>query len=178
MKGILLICLALTFVAFARPSLQLDKDRIEAGKTFGLQLVYPLNELPENRDNLTIETQNGFTFMGLDSSDQVIRPDIEDMFNSFFGGGRNRGGYKARIYTFKLSNRRLDQSPGTGGWERIYNETVQVTYTENGMDSDSELTVYLNGTELSALPDTVLRKYQYKVNSINNRCLQDGYRKR
>ena len=102
MKRILLICLALTFVAFARPSLQLDKDRIEAGKTFGLQLVYPLNELPENRDNLTIETQNGFTFMGLDSSDQVIRPDIEDMFNSFFGGGRNRGGYKARIYTFKL----------------------------------------------------------------------------
>ena len=36
------------------------------------------------------------------------------------------------------------------------------------MDSDSELTVYLNGTELSALPDTVLRKYQYKVNSIND----------
>ena len=102
MKRILLICLALTFGAFARPSLQLDKDRIEAGKTFGLQLVYPLNELPENRDNLTIETQNGFTFLGLDSTDQVIRPDIEDMFNSFFGGGRNRGGYKARIYTFKL----------------------------------------------------------------------------
>ena len=78
------------------------------------------------------------------------------------------------IYTFKLSNRRLDQSPGTGGWERIYNETVQVTYTENGMDSDSELTVYLNGTELSALPDTVLRKYQYKVNSINDIPLSDN----
>ena len=78
MKRILLICLALTLGAFARPSLQLDKDRIEAGKTFGLQLVYPLNELPENRDNLTIETQNGFTFLGLDSTDQVIRPGTQE----------------------------------------------------------------------------------------------------
>ena len=101
MKRILLICLALALGASARPSLQLDKERIESGKTFGLQLVYPLSDLPENRSGFSIDTQNGFTFMGLDSSDQVIRPSMEDMFNSFFGGG-NRGGYKARIYTFKL----------------------------------------------------------------------------
>ena len=101
MKRILLICLALALGAIARPSLQLDKERIESGKTFGLQLVYPLSDLPENRSGFSIDTQNGFTFMGLDSSDQVIRPSMEDMFNSFFGGG-NRGGYKARIYTFKL----------------------------------------------------------------------------
>ena len=101
MKRILLICLALALGAAARPSLQLDKDRIEAGKTFGLQLIYPLSDLPENRSGFSIDTQDGFTFLGLDSSDQVIRPSMEDMFNSFFGGG-SRGGYKARIYTFKL----------------------------------------------------------------------------
>ncbi len=101
MKRILLICLALALGASARPSLQLDKDRIEAGKTFGLQLIYPLSDLPENRSGFSIDTQDGFTFLGLDSSDQVIRPSMEDMFNSFFGGG-SRGGYKARIYTFKL----------------------------------------------------------------------------
>ena len=96
MKRIILICLALALGASARPSLQLDKERIESGKTFGLQLVYPLSELPENRTGFSIETQNGFSFLGLDSSDQVIRPSMEEMFNSFFGGG-SRGGYKARI---------------------------------------------------------------------------------
>ena len=101
MKRILLICLALALGASARPSLQLDRDRVEAGKTFGLQLVYPLSDLPENRSGFSIDTQNGFTFLGLDSSDQVIRPSMEEMFNSFFGGG-SRGGYKARVYTFKL----------------------------------------------------------------------------
>lgn len=101
MKRIILICLALALGASARPSLQLDRERVEAGKTFGLQLVYPLSDLPENRSGFSIDTQNGFTFLGLDSSDQVIRPSMEEMFNSFFGGG-SRGGYKARVYTFKL----------------------------------------------------------------------------
>ena len=102
MKRIILFCLAAALCVSARPSLQVDRERVESGKNFGLQLVFPLNELPENRSELQIETANGFTLVGIDSTDQVIRPDIEDMFNSFFGGGRNRGGYKARVYTFKL----------------------------------------------------------------------------
>ena len=102
MKRIILLCLAATLCAQARPSLQLDRERIESGKTFGLQLVFPLQELPENRGNLQIETANGFSLVSLDSTDQVMRPDIDDMFNSFFGGGHNRGAYKARIYTFNL----------------------------------------------------------------------------
>ena len=102
MKRIILFCLAAALCAQARPSLQVDRERIESGKTFGLQLVFPLNELPENRSDLLIETANGFSLVGLDSADKVIRPDIEDMFNSFFSGGGNRGGYKARIYTFNL----------------------------------------------------------------------------
>ena len=102
MKRIILFCLAAALCAQARPSLQVDRERVESGKNFGLQLVFPLNELPENRSELQIETANGFTLVGIDSTDQVIRPDIEDMFNSFFGGSRNRGGYKARVYTFKL----------------------------------------------------------------------------
>ena len=101
MKRILFICLALAIAATARPSLQLDRDRVESGKTFGLQLVFPIQELPANRSDLLFEPANGFSLAGVDSSDQVIRPSMEDMFNSFFGGG-NRGGYKARIYTFKL----------------------------------------------------------------------------
>ena len=102
MNRIIFLCLALALCAAARPSLQLDRERVESGKTFGLQLVFPLAELPENRSDLSIETQNGFSLVGLDSTEQMIRPDIEDMFNSFFGGGRNHSGYKARIYTFKL----------------------------------------------------------------------------
>ncbi|MBO6076385.1 MAG: protein BatD [Fibrobacter sp.] len=101
MKRIIFLCLALALYATARPSLQVDRERIESGKTFGLQLIFPLNELPENRSDLSIETANGFTLAGIDSTDQVIRPSMDDMFNSFFGSG-NRGGYKARVYTFKL----------------------------------------------------------------------------
>ena len=101
MKRIILFCLAAALCVTARPSLQVDRERVESGKTFGLQLVFPLNELPENRGDLQIETANGFSLVSLDSADQVIRPSMEDMFNSFFGGG-NRGGYKARVYTFKL----------------------------------------------------------------------------
>ena len=84
MKRLLLILLCLAAVATARPSLQLDRDRVESGKTFGLQLVYPLAELPENRSDLQMEPANGFTLVGIDSTDKVIRPSMEDMFNSFF----------------------------------------------------------------------------------------------
>lgn len=101
MKQIIVFCLVLAAIASARPSLQLDRERVEAGKTFGLQLVYPLSDLPENRSGFSIDTQNGFTFLGMDSTDQVMRPSMEEMFNSFWGGG-SRGAYKARIYTFKL----------------------------------------------------------------------------
>ena len=96
MKRVLLTCLALATFAAASPSLQVDRERIEAGQTFGLQFVVPLQEIPANSEVVQIETKNGFTFLGLDSTDQVIRPGFEDMF---FGGGR---AYKARIYTFKL----------------------------------------------------------------------------
>ena len=93
MKRIILFCLAAALCAQARPSLQVDRERVESGKNFGLQLVFPLNELPENRSELQIETANGFTLVGIDSTDQVIRPDIEDMFNSFFGGGGGFSGF-------------------------------------------------------------------------------------
>ncbi|MCQ2121837.1 MAG: BatD family protein [Fibrobacter sp.] len=100
MKRILPIIATVATMVIASPSLQLDRERVEAGKNFGLQLVVPLQEIPENRGELQIEPKNGFTFSGLDSTDQVIRPGFDDMFNSFFGGGSRS--YKARIYTFKL----------------------------------------------------------------------------
>lgn len=100
MKKFLLICLGLAAIVNARPSLQVDRDRVEAGKSFGLQLVVPIQELPSPREVPQLETRNGFVFVGLDSADQMMRPSMEDMFNSFFnGGGRS---YKARVYSFKL----------------------------------------------------------------------------
>lgn len=99
MKKLTIACMALAAMAFARPSLQFDRERIEAGNTFGIQLVFPLQDLPDNRSDLLFEPQNGFSLVKLDSADQLMRPD--DPFESFFGGGRNRG-YKARVYTFTL----------------------------------------------------------------------------
>ena len=84
----------------ARMSLQVDKDRVEAGKTFKLMLIVPLQELPGERGVPQLETRNGFTFLSLDSAEQVMRPDFEDMFNSFFGGGGRA--YKARVYSFNI----------------------------------------------------------------------------
>lgn len=100
MKRVLLFCLGLAVFASARPPLQVDRERIEAGQTFGLQFIVPLQEIPENREVPQIETKNNFAFVGIDSVDQVIRPGFDDMFESFFGGGGR--GYKARIYTFKV----------------------------------------------------------------------------
>ena len=100
MKKLLLILLCLAACAMARMSLQVDKDRVEAGKTFKLMLIVPLQELPAERGVPQLETRNGFTFLSLDSAEQVIRPDFEDMFNSFFGGGGRP--YKARVYSFNI----------------------------------------------------------------------------
>ncbi len=88
-------------MTFARPSLQFDRERIEMGNTFGLQLIFPMQDLPENREAPQFEAQNGFSLVKLDSADQVIRQQV-DPFEDFFGGGRSRGSYKARVYTFTL----------------------------------------------------------------------------
>ena len=87
MKRFLLLCLGLTAFVNAKPSLQVDSDRIEAGQTFNLQFIVPIQELPQNRGTLRLETRNNFKLLGLDSADQVMRPDMDDIFNSFFGGG-------------------------------------------------------------------------------------------
>ncbi|ACX74470.1 hypothetical protein Fisuc_0861 [Fibrobacter succinogenes subsp. succinogenes S85] len=100
MKRFLLLCLGLTAFVNAKPSLQVDSDRIEAGQTFNLQFIVPIQELPQNRGALRLETRNNFKFLGLDSADQVMRPDMDDIFNSFFGGGGRA--YKARVYSFKI----------------------------------------------------------------------------
>ena len=71
-------------------------------------------------------------------------------------------------YSFTLGDRHLDQTPGTSGQERITNRTLTVTYAENGMDNDSELTVYQKGTPVSDLPENVRRKYQFKLNRVDD----------
>ncbi|WP_109735278.1 MULTISPECIES: BatD family protein [unclassified Fibrobacter] len=101
MKKLMTACMALAAMTFARPSLQFDRERIEMGNTFGLQLIFPMQDLPENREAPQFEAQNGFSLVKLDSADQVIRQQV-DPFEDFFGGGRSRGSYKARVYTFTL----------------------------------------------------------------------------
>ncbi len=103
MKRIIFFCITFSICAMARVSLQLDRERVESGKSFGLQLIIPLQELPENRSDLQLNVTNGFTLLAVDSADQVIRPqpDFDDVFNSFFGGG-HAPAYKARVYTFNL----------------------------------------------------------------------------
>ena len=150
MKRILLTCLSLVAILEARPSLQLDRERIEAGQTFGLQLVMPLQELPENRGVPQIEAQNGFTFLGLDSSDQVMRPSMEDMFNSFFnGGGRS---YKARIYNFKLRapKKTGQMDAGQITWEidgQVQNISGKIPVNVQRAFTDDALTVSLTASK-------------------------------
>ena len=98
MKRFLVFFLCFAAAAMARMSLQVDKERVESGQPFKLMLIVPLQELPQNRGVPQLETRNGFSFQKLDSADQVMRPDFEDMFNSFFGGGSRP--YKARVYSF------------------------------------------------------------------------------
>ena len=116
MKRFLLLCLSLAAFVSAKPSLQVDTDRIEAGQTFKLQFIVPLQELPQNRGALHLETRNNFKLLGLDSADQVIRPDMDDFFDSFFGGGGRP--YKARVYSFKVKAPRKTgmQDLGTLTW--------------------------------------------------------------
>ena len=122
MKRLLLILLCLAAVATARMSLQVDKDRVEAGKTFKLMLIVPLQELPAERGVPQLETRNGFTFLSLDSAEQVIRPDFEDMFNSFFGGGGRP--YKARVYSFNIRAPKKTGSLDVGQIEWSINGSV------------------------------------------------------
>ena len=100
MKRFLVFFLCFAAVSMARMSLQVDRERVEAGQPFKLMLIVPLQELPQTRGVPQLETRNGFTFQKLDSADQVMRPDFEDMFNSFFGGGSRS--YKARVYSFSV----------------------------------------------------------------------------
>ena len=122
MKRLLLILLCLAVCAMARMSLQVDKDRVEAGKTFKLMLIVPLQELPAERGVPQLETRNGFTFLSLDSAEQVIRPDFEDMFNSFFGGGGRP--YKARVYSFNIRAPKKTGSLDVGQIEWSINGSV------------------------------------------------------
>lgn len=122
MKRLLLILLCLTAGAMARMSLQVDKDRVEAGKTFKLMLIVPLQELPAERGVPQLETRNGFTFLGLDSAEQVMRPGFEDMFNSFFGGGGRP--YKARVYSFNVRAPKKTGSLDVGQIEWSINGSV------------------------------------------------------
>lgn len=47
-------------------------------------------------------------------------------------------------------------------------QTALYEAAENGMDNDSELTVYQKGTPVSDLPENVRRKYQFKLNRLDD----------
>ena len=47
-------------------------------------------------------------------------------------------------------------------------QTALYEAAESGMDNDSELTVYQKGTPVSDLPENVRRKYQFKLNRVDD----------
>lgn len=104
MKRILIFCIVAAICAWASPSLQIeDRDRIQPGKTFTLQLIYPLQELRPDFEKLQVDTKNGFTLVKIDSTDQVMRPNMDDPFAMMaYMQGRSRSGYKARVYSIKI----------------------------------------------------------------------------
>lgn len=104
MKRISLFCFVAAMCTWANPYFDMDRnERIQPGKTFDLKLVYPIRELPQDAEKLSIVTQNGFTFIGLDSTDQTVRQTYSDPFEEMHAQmmGR-RSTMKARIYTIKL----------------------------------------------------------------------------
>ncbi len=144
MKRVLFLCLALAIFASARPSLQFATERIEVGKRLALQLIFPLQELPENRGEINLVTQNGFSLVSIDSTDQMIRPGFDDMFESFFGG-RNHSSYKARIYTFNLKAPKKTGRFNVGQITMVIDEqkrvianeiyaTIQRSYDDSALD--------------------------------------------
>lgn len=74
----LLLACAFFAPVWAGMSVEFDKDRIEAGKSFQLILVIPHPELPASRGVPTIDDLQGFTLNRVDSADERI--------NSFFTG--------------------------------------------------------------------------------------------
>lgn len=152
MKRILPLLLCFASIICARPSIQFDPERIEAGKPFKLQLVFPLQDLPESREAPTLEVQNGIAYLGMDSTDQVMRPSMEDMFNNFFGGGSR--GYKARIYSFKLKAPKKTGTTNIGqlfmvidGQKRALSSGIQVNIQRSY--SDDALSVSLTPNKKS-----------------------------
>ena len=125
-------------------------------------MIFPLQELPENRGEIAFIPQNGFTLIGIDSTDQIIRPGFDDMFESFFGGGGNRAGYKARIYTFNLKAPKKTGRYNAGQITMVINEqkrvianeiyaTIQRSYDEDALDvtlKPSKTTIY-EGEQIS-----------------------------
>ena len=104
MKRLLLILLCLATVVMADISFKVE-NRIEAGKTFNLMMIVPLQELPSERGIPQLQTRNGFSLLNLDSADQIVRPRMEDTMEdmmSFMMGGNIRRPYKARVYSFNI----------------------------------------------------------------------------
>lgn len=90
MKSFFALFLGLAAVAMARPSLEFDRDRIEAGSKFEIRLVVPSRELQEPRNVPELAMKNGFTLLGVDSVDAR-------------GGDFFSGPYKVRKYVFSIS---------------------------------------------------------------------------
>ena len=152
MKRVLLFAICAAMLSHAEMSLQLDKDRIEAGNTFSLELIVPLQELPESRSTPRMDARNGFTLLSLDSADRTMRPSMDDMFGSFFG--RAPRPYKARIYSFKLrapkKTGRLEAGSITwdiNGEERTISRNIPITV--NRSFNDDALTVSLTPSKKS-----------------------------
>lgn len=158
MKRLLMILLCLAMAATADPSFKVE-ERIEAGKTFNLKMIVPLQELPDERGIPQLQTRNGFSLLKLDSADQIIRPRMEDPMEemlSFMMGGNSRRPYKARIYIFNIRAPKKTGSLDMGQVEWNINgstktiserlvATVQKSYNDDALSvslTPSKKTIY------------------------------------
>lgn len=105
MKRFVLFCMMVAALAWASPSIQFENnEKIQPGKVFGINLIYPIREVPQQAGKLEMVTENGFTLVRMDSTDKVIEQDFDDPFEAMFAQmrGRRGGSYKARVYNFKI----------------------------------------------------------------------------
>ena len=72
------------------------------------------------------------------------------------------------VYTFRLDDRALENSPGTKGAESILKTEKTVTYIDNPLDVSGELTLYRKGIRPSQLPKAVKDKYQWDTKDYSD----------
>lgn len=135
MKRFLLFYFLFTISAGASISIEFDKDRIEAGSSFEVRMVVPMQELNEARETPRLMMRDQFVLKSLDSVDTRV--------SSFFGPS-----IRVRKYIFNLiaPNKTGSFSVGPLSWKlggKEYELTSRIPIEIKRSFNDEALTVSL-----------------------------------